>query len=120
MYFHFNSHPIKNMKKSLFLAATITGLVVLLGGSVIVRAQPKAAARYEYAIVSWDAPDRIFYNLPNNQFQLVSFLKTGKNFPKDANPEEFCLTEACNFMAKSGWEPVNLDSQRIVFRRSPN
>jgi hypothetical protein len=37
--------------------------------------------------------------------------------PKEADNEQFCLAVAANRMAKEGWEPVNLDSRRILFRR---
>ena len=37
--------------------------------------------------------------------------------PKDAQPEEFWLAYAANEMAKQGWEAVNLNSRRILFRR---
>jgi hypothetical protein len=72
--------------------------------------------KYEYAIVKWDGPDRLYYNLPN-KFELVYLSKTGVAIPRDAQAEEFCLAIAANTMAKDGWEPVNLDSRRIVFRR---
>lgn len=107
------------MKRTILILGVI-GALAWLGSLRLVHAQPKSSARYEYAIVRWEEPDRLYYNMPNNQFELVSFYKTGKNIPKDASNEEFCLTEACNFMARSGWEPVNLDSQRIVFRRPAN
>jgi len=32
-------------------------------------------------------------------------------------PEEFFLAIACNKMAQDGWEPINLDSRRVLFRR---
>jgi len=74
------------------------------------------AQQYEYAIVKWDGPDRLFYNLPN-KFEIVSLEKTGIKVPKDAEAEEFCLTAAANKMAKEGWETVTLNSRRILLRR---
>ena len=71
---------------------------------------------YEYAVVKWDGPDRLYYNLPD-KFELVYLNKTGVQVPREAQSEEWCLAYASNHMAKEGWEPVNLDSRRIVFRR---
>jgi hypothetical protein len=72
---------------------------------------------FEYAIVKWDGPDRLFYNLPN-KFEVVHLEKTGVTIPKEANEEEYCLSIAANVMAKDGWEPINLNSRRILFRRA--
>jgi hypothetical protein len=48
---------------------------------------------------------------------MVHLEKIGITVPKDAENEEFCLAVASNIMAKDGWEPVNLDSRRILYRR---
>jgi hypothetical protein len=72
---------------------------------------------YEYAVVKWDGPDRLYINLPGDQFKLVHLEKDGVTIPKDADSEQFCLAVAANRMAKDGWEAVNLDSRRILFRR---
>lgn len=72
---------------------------------------------YEYAIVKWDGPDRLYYNLPNDEFKLVHLEQDGVKIPKEADNEQYCLSIAANRMAKDGWEPVNLDSRRILFRR---
>ena len=72
---------------------------------------------YEYAMVKWDGPDRLYINLPNDGFKLVYLTKEGVTFPKEADNEQFCLAVAANRMAKEGWEPINLDSRRILFRR---
>jgi hypothetical protein len=105
------------MKKLLLVA------VMLVLGVVCVThpgsAQNKSStAKYEYAIVKWDGPDRLFYNLPN-KFELVHLGKSsGAKMPTDAQGEEWCLTYVANQMAADGWEPVTLDSRRIVFRRA--
>ena len=78
-------------------------------------AQDKALT-YEYAIVKWDGPDRLYYNLPD-KFEMVHLEKTGTKIPKEAQAEEYCLAIAANIMAKQGWEPVTLNSRRILFRR---
>ena len=71
---------------------------------------------WEYAIVKWDGPDRIYYNLPG-RFEMVHLKDLGVKIPKGAQPEEFCLAWAANKMAVEGWEPVNLHSRRILMRR---
>jgi hypothetical protein len=75
-----------------------------------------SGSQYEYAIVKWDGPDRLYYNLPN-KFELVYLKQKKVIIPRDAQEEEFCLTWAANDMAKDGWEAHNLDSRRILFRR---
>jgi len=77
----------------------------------------KTVPAYEYATVKWDGPDRLFYNLPD-KFELVHLRKTGVVIPGDTQEEEWCLMYASNKMAKDGWEPINLDSRRILFRRA--
>jgi len=72
---------------------------------------------YEYAIVKWDGPDRLYYNLPHDEFKLVHLEQDGVKIPKEADNEQYCLSIAANRMAKDGWEPINLDSRRILFRR---
>jgi hypothetical protein len=92
-------------------------LVCLAFASVTPRAQDSARTiTYEYAIVKWDGPDRLYYNLPD-QFELVQMKDRKVPIPKDAQPEEFWLAYAANEMAKQGWEAVNLNSRRILFRR---
>lgn len=92
--------------------------VTLLCASHSSPAQDKTApAKYEYAIVKWDGPDRLYYNLPD-KFELVHLEKSGVKIPKDAPEEEWCLAYAANKMAKEGWEPVNLNSRRILFKRA--
>jgi hypothetical protein len=102
------------MKKLLLISAILAALVLCntRPGS----AQTKPDARFEYAIVKWDGPDRLFYNLPD-KFEWVHLAKTGVTIPREAQEEEWCLAYAANKMAKDGWEPVTLDSRRMVFRR---
>jgi hypothetical protein len=42
----------------------------------------------------------------------------GVKIPKEADNKQYCLSIAANRMAKDGWEPINLDSRRILFPRS--
>ena len=106
------------MKKPLIIL-TIIAALALAGNSLIVRAQSRSAsAKFEYTIVRWEDPDRLYYNYPDGRFELVYLVKTGQRIPEGASAQEYCLAQACNFLAKTGWEPLNLDSQRIVFRRS--
>jgi hypothetical protein len=104
------------MKKTLLVIILLVGALTWTPSHG--EAQSKVVPpKYEYAIVKWDGPDRLFYNLPS-KFELVHLAKDGVTIPKEAQEEEFCLAYACNKMAQDGWEPVNLDSRRIVFRRA--
>jgi hypothetical protein len=103
------------MKKLLILTALLAS--VLLYNTDRTKAQGRQdASKYEYATVKWDGPDRLFYNLPD-KFDLVHLEKIGVKIPGDAQAEEWCLAYAANKMAVDGWEPINLDSRRILFRR---
>ena len=90
-------------------------LACLLLASITPNAQ-EPTRTYEYAIVKWDGPDRLYYNLPD-QFEFVQMKDRKVQIPRDAQPEEFWLAYAANEMAKQGWEAVNLNSRRILFRR---
>jgi hypothetical protein len=102
------------MKKLLFIA--LLALVLVSPFSRTTAADAPSATKWEYAIVKWDGPDRLYYNLPN-KFELVFLSKTGVTIPKEAQPEEWCLAYAANKLAKEGWETITLDSRRIVLRR---
>ncbi|MBI3852441.1 MAG: hypothetical protein HY298_19465 [Verrucomicrobia bacterium] len=107
------------MKKTILIGMFIA-IAGFLATARLLHAQEKSIApKYEYAVVKWDGPDRIYYNLPD-KFELVRLSKEGTNIPNDAQGEEFCLSVASNKMAKEGWEAVNLDSRRILFRRVAN
>jgi hypothetical protein len=104
------------MKKSLIVLVCLL-LPVLAPVAQISQSEAKSL---EYAIVKWDGPDRLSYNLPD-KFQLVQVTKDRKvAIPKEAQEEEFCLAYAVNDLAKDGWEPINLNSRRILFRRVKN
>ena len=81
------------------------------------KAQEKASAKYEYAIVKWDGPDRMYYNMPG-RFELIHLEKKGVKIPGDAQNEEWCLAYGANELAKEGWETVTLDSRRLLLRRA--
>lgn len=105
------------MNKLIPLWALVGALLV---GSVAIPAQAVdrsgSGQHWEYAVVKWDGPDRIYYNLPD-KFELVYLKRLGVEIPKGAQPEEFCLAWAANRMAAEGWEAVNLNSRRILMRR---
>ena len=75
------------------------------------------AENYEYAMIKWDGPDKLAIIYPDRA-ELVRVFKTAK-LPSDISEEEFCLTWGANRLGKEGWEPVNLNSRRILFRRAP-
>jgi hypothetical protein len=101
------------MRKLILLAVAVSLLCSPVPFAV---AEDLPANRYEYAVVKWDGPDRLYYNLPN-KFELVYLTRTGVTIPKEAQAEEFCLAYAANAMAKENWEVVTLDSRRLVLRR---
>lgn len=104
-----------NSKSTTGLLLTVMALG--LGAAFLTRAQgPAVVPRYEVAMVKWDGPDRIQYLTPQKS-ETVRLFKLGVVLPPDTRDEEFCLTWAANKMAQDGWEPVNLNSTRILFRR---
>jgi hypothetical protein len=103
------------MKKIVLISAVL--LAGVLGTTMLTKGQDKAVPKYEYGIVKWDGPDRLFYNLPE-KFECVHLEKNGVTIPRDAQAEEWCLAYGSNKMAQEGWEPINLDSRRILFRRA--
>jgi hypothetical protein len=104
------------MKKVILVTALLAAALFCANYPGTAQDKP-SAAKYEYAIVKWDGPDRLYYNLPD-KFELVQLEKSGVKIPKDAQGEEWCLAYAANKMAQEGWEAVNLNSRRILFRRA--
>jgi hypothetical protein len=102
------------MKKLLFLV--VLAFLLLLPPSHTTAADSSSGTKWEYAIVKWDGPDKLYYNLPD-KFELVLLGKTGVTVPKEAQPEEWCLNYAANKLAKDGWETLTLNSRRILLRR---
>lgn len=105
-----------NLMKSITLLVLLAGALLFGSISNSSHAAESAPSKWEYAVVKWDGPDRLYYNLPDS-FELVYLRKRGIDIPKDAQEEQWCLAWAANDMAKTGWEAVNLDSRRILFRR---
>jgi len=100
------------------LMVVLVALVVLIASAIPQAAEEKGEpSKYEYAIIKWDGPDRMYYNLPG-KFELVHLKTQGVGVPTNAEGEEWYLTHAANQMAKDGWEAINLDSRRIFFRRA--
>jgi hypothetical protein len=106
------------MKKKTLLAIGLSALAVWLGASWFVAAQEKAPRqRDEVAVIKWDGNDKVCVNLPDKSEILRVFELSNTRTPKDMPDEEFCLAWTANKLAKEGWEVVNLDSRRLVFRR---
>ena len=105
-----------NMKKLLVVIALLVALMVWNTHSGKAQSARAVAAGFEYATVKWDGPDRLYYNLPD-KFEWVHLATLGVEIPREAQEEEWCLAWAANKMAKDGWEPINLNSRRILFRR---
>jgi hypothetical protein len=108
------------MKKTILMFAAIAA-VVLLAAVTHTGAQEKTASarvqQWEYAWVKWDGPDKVAFIFPD-KFDFVRMEDQGYHAPKQVEEEQYYLCMAANKMAKDGWEPVNLDSRRILFRRS--
>jgi len=104
------------MRKTLVFVLVIAGSLLCSSPGSFSQ-ERSAPGKYDYAVVKWDGPDRLYYNLPD-KFELVYLSKTGVEVPKGAQAEEWCLAYAANKMAKEGWEAVNLNSRRILFRRA--
>jgi hypothetical protein len=103
--------------KRLFIITVFFAGALLFNVHLITAQSGQNVSKYEYATVKWDGPDRLFYNLPD-KFELVHLAKVGVKIPNEAQDEEWCMAYAANKMAMEGWEPVNLDSRRILFRRA--
>ena len=103
------------MKKLLFAVP----FVVLAAFWIINRgnAQEKASAKYEYAVLKWDGPDRLYYNMPD-RFEMVHLEKQAVKIPGDAQNEEWCLAYGANQLSREGWEPICFDSRRLLLRRA--
>ena len=91
---------------------TLTSILLLTVALVLARGES-----YEYAMIKWDGPDKLSIIYPDRA-ELVRVFTQAKQ-PTDVTPEEFCLTWGANRLGKEGWEPVNLNSRRILFRRAP-
>ena len=98
----------------------LLGLVmaVCVGVATLVQAQGEThgAGKYEVAMIKWDGPDKLAVIYPDRA-EIIRVFKTAQ-VPADVSQEEFCLTWGANKLAKEGWEPVNLNSRRILFRRA--
>jgi hypothetical protein len=105
--------------KTLTLVVVLVGAVLFssLTAPLLAQDKPASAWKWEYAVLKWDAPDRIYYNLPDS-FKLVYLSKVGATMPKEAQREEWCLNYAANQMAAEGWEAVNISSRRILMKRA--
>lgn len=91
---------------------TLTVVFVLAAALALARAE-----NYEYAMIKWDGPDKLSMIYPDRA-ELVRVFAHAK-LPNDVTPEEFCLTWGANKLGREGWQPVNLNSRRILFRRAP-
>ena len=106
------------MKTTTLLTMGMAALAVWLVATLLGTAQDKAASqRYECALVKWDGNDKVLVNLPDKSEILRVFELSSTRTPKEMQDEEFCLSWIANKLAKEGWDVVNLDSRRLLFRR---
>ena len=102
------------MKKLLFIVplAVVAALWFINRGN----AQEKTPPKYEYAVLKWDGPDRLYYNMPD-RFEMVHLEKQGVKIPGEAQNEEWSLAYGANQLSREGWEPICFDSRRLLLRR---
>jgi hypothetical protein len=70
---------------------------------------------YEYGIIRYDTPDKIQFVLPTG-VQSVRAFTSGLN-ASDYN-QEASMVWALNHVSKDGWQPVTLETTRVLIRRS--
>jgi len=93
------------------IIAALLAIAACFGTALLLRAQDKPVAKYEYAIVKWEEDRSVLnYYLPGKKGELIR--------PEGIVYEEQGLAYASNQLAKDGWEPVNLNSSRVLFRRA--
>jgi hypothetical protein len=110
----------RTMKRIQILLTAAGTAVLVLGFVFLARAQaPAASQRFEVAMIKWDGPDKIQLITPQKS-EFIRVFKSGVQLPNDMNDEAFCLNWAANRLAQEGWEPVNLNSTRILMRRPVN
>jgi len=115
---HETKDPTMNTRKNLLLLVAFASVSLLL---FLTRTEAQGPTLpsdqlFEVAIVKWDGSDKIHFITPGKG-ELVRVFKQGVGLPKDTPEEEFCLAWAANKLAEEGWEPLNLDSRRILLRR---
>lgn len=101
-------------KRLLVMAGFV--LALAMGTTMLVRGQSEAQGKYECAMIKWDGPDKLAVIYPDRA-EVVRVFKFAKA-TADVSEEEFCLAWGANKLAKEGWEPVNLNSRRVFFRRA--
>jgi len=105
------------MNRKIIITIGLTAIGLWLWSASSGTAQErKAPQKYECAIIKYDGPDRIQLILPN-RFENLRLYKQGVVLPKEAQDEAFCLAYAANELAKEGWEPVGIDSTRVLMKR---
>lgn len=101
-----------NMKRLWVVMAICVGVVM----HVLAQGETQGGGKYEVAMIKWDGPDKLAIVYPDRAEALRVFRMA--KLPADVTEEEFCLTWGANKLAKEGWEPVNLNSRRVLFRRA--
>lgn len=104
------------MKRNHMLLVGVALAAAISGASLVGKGQTGSAQRYEVAIIKWDGPDKLQLITPQKSEYLRVF-QGGVTLPRDIHDEEFCMTWGANKLAQDGWEPVNLNSSRMLLRR---
>ena len=104
------------MKRNQLLLASLAVAAVIGAASLGAKGQTgNTAQRYEVAIIKWDGPDKLQLITPQKSEYLRVF-QSGATLPREIHDEEFCMTWGANKLAQDGWEPVNLNSSRMLLR----
>lgn len=86
-------------------------------GLFVARAQSAdVAPRFEVALATWIGEDEVSV-ISGGETRTWHPIREGAQTPTGAPIRESCLAWSANRLAMEGWEPVNLDSDRILFRR---
>ena len=105
--------------KGLLMVLIVLGLSALCwtGWDRVAAQQKPAAAKFEYALLKWDGPDRIQIFYPD-RFDYYRLFEKNPKPPKEAHDEEYCVNIVINNLAKDGWQPIQLHATRVLFQRA--
>ncbi len=106
------------MKRQVLILASLAGLALMLVAPQLLRAQTRTVGqRFEAAMIKWDGADKVQVMTPA-KCEVVYVYKTGGQRVTDIHDEEYCLTWVSNKLLQDGWELVNLNNRRVLFRRA--
>jgi hypothetical protein len=100
------------------LAATVLGLVILIGVPCVTQAAPGLAP--EYAVIQWDGDKKTQVIWPDGHVEFLATLLPGVSVPSGAHQRGYIMTLLINKIAKDGYEYVGMASgEEIVMKKRP-